>query len=66
MISASFLLARSTDLTCLARWVLEQRSSRALKVGREGGARRNVRLMSSGPRTRSGSFGEYALTQMVS
>ena len=26
---------------------------------------RKVRLVSSGSRTRSGSFGEYALTQMV-
>ena len=32
-VRASFLLARSTDLTCLAR-ELEPRSSRALKVGR--------------------------------
>ena len=60
------LLARSTDSTYLARRALEQRSSRALDVGREGGAmRRNVWLMSRDPRTRSGSCWEHALTQMV-
>ena len=57
-VRASFLLAHSTDLTYLARWVLEPRSWRALKLGREDGARRNVRLVSSGSRTRSGSCRE--------